>query len=68
MSITTQKALIEIDHKRGVIYVHSNSTGKTILRICNLPEIPKTDELLDITHLRGCNWKPNEENINIKEK
>ncbi len=54
---TQQDAQIEIDHERGVIYVHSMKTGRTILRICQLPKIPETDELLDITHLHSCSWK-----------
>lgn len=53
---TCEEAQIEIDHERGVIYVHSTETGRTILRISQLPKIPKTDELLDIAHLRGCSW------------
>ena len=53
---------LEIDHKRGVIYFHTE-LGNTLLRICQLPEIPQAisrepvrDALLDITHMHGTNW------------
>lgn len=40
---------LEIDTDRGVIYFHSNTTGTTVLRICNL-DLPKSDfDFLDIT-------------------
>jgi hypothetical protein len=60
------KGELEIDHQRGVIYFHL--TGKrdikttetmSLLRICSLPQIPfPLRDILDITHLRGCNWGP----------
>ena len=46
---------LEIDSERGFIYFHSNKTGGTILRICNLPT-PIPDQWLDITHGYGANW------------
>jgi hypothetical protein len=50
---------LEIDEERGVIYFHTNE-GKTLLRICNLPRpinMNNPDEMLDITHMHGANWK-----------
>jgi len=56
------KGILEIDADRGVIYFHSN-TGRTVLRICQLPKpIPTVsarkgvEELLDITYMIGCSW------------
>lgn len=56
---------LEIDHERGVIYVHGPN-GQTLLRISSLPKpIPKlfqviddgtTNRMLDITHMHGCDW------------
>ena len=49
---------VEIDTRRGVIYVHSEQLGKTLIRICRLP-VPIPDpvkELLDITHKFGVSW------------
>jgi hypothetical protein len=61
---------LEIDQERGVIYFHSRSTGVTDLRLCDLPtpipdprwiikngKVKKSGEPLDITHMRGCNWR-----------
>ncbi len=48
--MTTINGTLEIDHERGVIWF--NSQEKCILRICQLPLIPKMAktkmELLDI--------------------
>jgi len=41
-------AVLEIDHARGVVYVHSLQ-GVTVLRICGLPPIPVGTAQLDIT-------------------
>ena len=58
-------AVLEIDPKRGVIYVHSKETGTTLLRICSLPKpIPDPTVIggmLDITHMFGTNWDQVEE-------
>lgn len=56
------KAVLEVDSSRGVIYVHSQETGHTLLRICGLPTpIPDaSEEALDITISEGkilLNWK-----------
>ncbi len=54
--------ILEIDHKRGVIYFHSSDETYglvTVLRICRLPKpIPEltSDIMLDITHMYGTNW------------
>lgn len=43
----------------GVIYVHDNEQGKTLLRICRLPTPipnPKHGEMLDITHMHGTSF------------
>lgn len=69
MSRTTcLPAILEIDHERGVIYVHLTNAGDimkfgthTILRICQLPPIPRFDlrnnnEMLDITHMHSVSW------------
>lgn len=51
---------LEIDSDRGVIYFHSEE-GRTILRICSLPkpipDVELPERMLDITHLRGCDWR-----------
>ena len=55
MKNTKVNGQLEIDHRRGVIYFHSDK-GLTLLRICQLPTPIPTEEL-DITHMYGCNWK-----------
>lgn len=53
---TVHKAQLEIDHDRGVIYVHCGRTGRTLLRICNLPKpIPELGDIgtIDLTHMKG---------------
>ena len=50
---------LEIDSDRGVIYFHSNLTGATTLRICNLPT-PIPEHMLDITHMIATNWIGNQ--------
>ncbi len=56
---TTQiRGILQIDHKRGVIYFHDNE-GSTPLRICSLPKnipVPTLEKMLDITHMKGTNW------------
>jgi len=58
--ITRLEGVLEIDHKRGVIYFHKAKPDAcpTPLRIGNLPrEVPSVDDFqLDILHLCGCNW------------
>jgi hypothetical protein len=47
----TFEGQLEIDTERGVIYVHENATGATLLRIQGLPVIiptPKAGEGLEI--------------------
>ena len=39
---------LEIDHKRGVVYFHSDATGWTVLRICQMGEIPQATQFIDI--------------------
>ena len=56
---TKLPAEIEIDHDRGVIYIHvveGPLAGSTILRICNLPTPIPSDRQLDITHMVNCDW------------
>ena len=49
---------LEIDHKRGVIYFHSNESGFTHLRICNLPKpIPELRQTLDVAYNGPCDWR-----------
>jgi len=55
---TKIKGELEIDHARGVIYFHSNSTGCTILRICRLGKLQKGIESIDITHMVGVRVEP----------
>jgi len=64
--VSEYEGVLEIDHKRGVIYFHLDPTRytsmegqTTLLRICNLPTIPQ-DRALDITHMVGCDWRHNE--------
>lgn len=48
---------VEIDHARGVIYVHDKNTGATILRICNLPApIPLNVQFIDVTNKIGSSY------------
>lgn len=57
--ISQFKAEMVIDHERGVIYVHCNVTGRTLLRICSLPKpIPVLGELgsIDLTHMKGVTY------------
>jgi hypothetical protein len=55
---TIDNCTLEIDHDRGVIYVHSPDTAITLLRICRLPKpIPHDIEFMDITMGYGANWK-----------
>jgi len=49
--------ILEIDHKRGVVYFHSDKTAWTVLRICRLGKLPKKVEYLDITHMVGVEIK-----------
>lgn len=54
--VTKHEAELEIDHDRGVIYVHCKQTGRTLLRICSLPKpVPELGDLgtIDITHMKG---------------
>lgn len=56
---TKHQTELEIDHDRGVIYVHCKRTGRTILRICNLPKpIPFLGDLgsIDLTHMKGVDY------------
>ncbi|MDP2365077.1 MAG: hypothetical protein Q8M94_15075 [Ignavibacteria bacterium] len=66
-------AVLEIDPERGVIYIHDTKTSHTVLRICKLPKPIPTDQMLDITHMIGTNWRekeviPLEESSMIKIK
>ena len=60
MATTVYPAQLEIDHDRGVIYVHSAKDGRTLMRICNLPRpIPDPTDItvmLDVTHMKGATW------------
>jgi len=55
-------AVLQIDSERGVIYVHSATTGETLLRIGSLPapipdpRLGKGHGALDILHMFGVNW------------
>jgi len=54
--ISQFKGEMVIDHERGVIYVNCNRTGRTLLRICNLPKpVPVLGEMgsIDLTHMKG---------------
>jgi hypothetical protein len=54
--VSTHDAQLEIDHARGVIYVHCKRTGRTLLRICSLPTpVPELGDLgtIDVTHMKG---------------
>ena len=55
---------LEIDRTRGVIYFHLTQEEDiekyglvTVLRICNLPRIPKKLRSLDVVHMHGCDWE-----------
>lgn len=65
MNNTHLKGELEIDHNRGVIYFHSEGYGRTVLRICRLPAIPRNVDFIGVTHMSGVSfskWEP------IKEK
>lgn len=54
--VTRHDAQLEIDHDRGVIYVHCKRTGRTLLRICSLPKpVPELGDFgtIDLTHMKG---------------
>lgn len=52
-------AYLEIDHERGVIYVHDAATGVTKVRIGGLPHpIPLTTGLIDIIVPTGVSYTP----------
>lgn len=54
--VTRHDAQLEIDHDRGVIYVHCKITGRTLLRICSLPKpVPELGDFgtIDLTHMKG---------------
>lgn len=54
--ISQFKGELVIDHERGVIYVHCNRTGRTLLRVCSLPKpIPELGDMgtIDLTHMKG---------------
>jgi len=62
ISISTIPGTLEIDHDRGVIYFHVDTSLikemklVTLLRICSLPKpIPK-DTFLDVSHDGVCSW------------
>ena len=60
--IVSYPAVLEVDTRRGVIYVHSTEYGNTMLRICSLPTPvpdpnPAGNTLLDITFGYGVSWK-----------
>jgi hypothetical protein len=44
------EGVLEIDKGRGVIYFHSNKTGHSLLRICQIPRDKIPDEgWIDLT-------------------
>lgn len=54
------KGELEIDNDRGVIYFHCKRNPRnivTLLRICNLPKIPKDVIFIDITHGVNVNYE-----------
>jgi hypothetical protein len=55
---TVLRGLLEIDHARGVVYFHASSTGHTVLRICRLGRIPRPVSQIDVTHLVGVGFYP----------
>lgn len=55
---TQEPAFLEIDHERGVIYVHGTD-GRTRVRICSLPTpIPLDAGLIDVTNGIGSSYSP----------
>jgi hypothetical protein len=45
---TVEGCQLEIDRKRGVIYVHSPE-GKTLVRVCKIPQfVVNTEDMMDI--------------------
>lgn len=54
-------AKLEIDHERGVIYVHDATGTRTILRICRLPApIPLNVTFIDVTNKVGSSYTTDE--------
>ena len=55
---------LEWDQPRGVLYVHNNDTGASVLRICGLSKDPKDHsrllpgDLLDIWLSKSPSWNP----------
>jgi hypothetical protein len=57
---TNMTAQLEIDHLRGVLYVHALEgplAGRSVLRICRLPAPIPEDTQLDITHMHAASWR-----------
>ena len=51
--MTKIEGQLEIDHERGVVYFHANDTGWTVLRICQLLQIPKNVHFIDVVASSG---------------
>ena len=50
---------LEIDRKRGVVYVYDATTGETLLRVCRLPlPMPENVGLIDVTNGIGSSYSP----------
>ena len=56
--ISHTRTVLEIDHSRGVLYVHDAETDETLLRICGLPKpIPLNVGLIDVTNKVGSSYE-----------
>ena len=44
---TVENCQLEVDEGRGVVYVHSPE-GKTLVRICRIPEVVVESEFIDV--------------------
>lgn len=60
--------ILEVDPDRGVIYFHSTESRviakiqtPTLLQIRNLPTPIPSGRALDVIHMHGADWGPNEE-------
>jgi hypothetical protein len=61
MPIVQIKGTLEIDSERGIIYFHSERSGRTMLRIEQLPEqfpIDGTGIEIDHTYMRNHSGMP----------
>lgn len=48
---------LEVDEERGVAYVH-DSKGRTLLRVCQIPQLLARREFIDVVFSQELNFYP----------